>query len=262
MSIKILFIGDIVGAIGREVVRQLLPGLKSKHNINLVMANAENVSHGNGLTKKHYLELTNSLGIDLLTSGNHIWDKKDIFKDIRSLTKLVRPANFPPGIPGLEKLVVESNGLKIGVFNLLGRVFMPTYDDPFRCADRMVDELSKEDVDVILVDVHAEATSEKVALGWYLDGKVSAIIGTHTHVQTADERILPKGTAYITDVGFTGGSDSVIGVEKGPVLRRFQTQISIPLDPPKTGPMQLNGLVLEIGEDGKAISIERVMEKL
>ena len=262
VPLKVLFIGDIVGELGREAVRQLLPDLKSKHQADLVIANAENVSHGNGLTKKHYFDLVTSLGIDFLTGGNHIWDKKDIFKDIRSFTKLVRPANFPPGVPGLEKLIVEVKGLKIGIFNLLGRVFMQSYDDPFRAADRMVDELRKDDVDITLVDIHAEATSEKVALGWYLDGRVSAIIGTHTHVQTADEKILPKGTAYITDVGFTGGSNSVIGVEIAPVLRRFQTQISAKFDPPSTGPMQFNAVVVEIGDDGKAINIERILERI
>jgi len=255
---KILFIGDIVGAPGREAARRLLPEIKTIHQPDLILANAENATHGNGLQKKEYRELTEGLGIQVLTSGNHIWDKKAIFQDIHSFTKLIRPANFPPGVPGQEKLIVDCQGETLGIFNLMGRVFMPPYDDPFRTADRLLAEMNAEKVDHIMVDIHAEATSEKVALGWYLDGKVAAVIGTHTHVQTADERILPRGTAYITDAGFTGAADSVIGVDKAPILRRFQTMVPEKFDPPQGGPLQFNAVLIETGLAGGCAKIKRI----
>ncbi|MFH1428678.1 MAG: TIGR00282 family metallophosphoesterase [Candidatus Margulisiibacteriota bacterium] len=257
---KVLFIGDIIGKPGRVSVEKILPGLRKKYQPDLVIANAENATHGNGLQKKTYIELVEDLKIDILTSGNHIWDKKEIFKNIDSFKRLVRPANFSPGVPGQEKIIIESAGVKTGIFNLMGRVFMPPYDDPFRTADRIIQGMMREDVDNIIVDIHAEATSEKVALGWYLDGRVTAVIGTHTHVQTADERILPEGTAYITDVGHTGAYNSVIGVDKKPIIKRFLTMMPVPFDPPEEGPVQFNGVFFETDQYGKAVKIKRVFE--
>ncbi|MFC1478859.1 TIGR00282 family metallophosphoesterase [Candidatus Margulisiibacteriota bacterium] len=257
---KVLFIGDIIGKPGRLAAGKLLPALKNKYKPDLVIANAENATHGNGLQKKTYIELVEDLKIDILTSGNHIWDKKEIFKDIDSFNKLVRPANFAPGVPGKEKLIIERSGVKTGILNLMGRVFMPPYDDPFRTADRIIQEMRQEDVDNIIVDIHAEATSEKVAMGWYLDGRVTAVIGTHTHVQTSDERILPQGTAYITDAGHTGAYNSVIGVDKKPIIKRFLTMMPVPFEPPEGGPVQFNGVFFETDKAGKAIKIERIVE--
>ncbi|MFA5928226.1 MAG: TIGR00282 family metallophosphoesterase [Candidatus Margulisiibacteriota bacterium] len=255
-----LFIGDIIGSPGRAVTQKLLPGLKQKYAPDLIIANGENATHGNGLNRATYEELTGKMEIDVLTSGNHIWDKKEIFRDLASLTKLVRPANYPPGTPGQEKVIVECNGEKVGIINLLGRVFMPTYDDPFRAADRLVAELQKQGVKQIIVDIHAEATSEKAALAWYLDGRVSAVIGTHTHVQTADERLMPQGTAFITDAGQTGAYNSIIGVQKAPVLKRFLTMMYESFEPESSGPMQFNGVVIETDFRGKAKSIQRIYE--
>ncbi|MDD5757430.1 MAG: TIGR00282 family metallophosphoesterase, partial [bacterium] len=202
---KVLFIADIMGQAGREAVARILPELKSKEQVDLVIANGENAAHGMGLTPNIARDLFH-LGIDVLTMGNHTWDKKEIL-DIIDDEPIVRPANYAPGVPGRGAiLATTTNGVKVGILNLIGRVFMPPNDCPFRSADKVIEELKKE-TPVIIVDIHAEATSEKVAMGWYLDGKVSAVIGTHTHVQTADDRILPEGTAYLTDVGMTGPFD-------------------------------------------------------
>ena len=258
---KILFIGDIVGAPGREAIKKLVAPLKQDLQIDFVIANAENASGGSGITTKVASELF-AAGADVLTSGDHIWKKPEIFELINQEERILRPLNFPSGAPGRGAGVFKAkNGTKVGVLNVNGRVFMEALECPFKAALKAAEELAKE-TKIIIVDIHAEATSEKVALGWYLDGKVSAILGTHTHIQTADEKILPKGTAYITDVGMTGPYDSVIGrrVEDG--LTRFLSSIPVKFEVAQEN-IQLHGALVEIDEKtGKAISILRIQKKI
>ncbi len=253
---KVLFVGDIVGKSGRGAVSQLLPELKLSQNIEFCIANGENAAGGLGITSKVADELFAS-GIDVLTTGNHVWDKKEIKERIDKDRRLLRPGNYPDGVPGKGSAVIEApNGVKVGILNIAGRVFMQNLDCPFRVADREVKELKKL-TPIVFVDMHAEATSEKIAIGWFLDGLATAVIGTHTHVQTADERVLPGGTAYITDVGMTGSFDSVIGVKKGHVLERFLTQMPVRFEP-ADGDVWLSGVVVEVdGESGKSKRIER-----
>ena len=258
---KILFIGDIVGSPGREVIKQLVSPLKQEYLIDFVVANAENASGGSGITAKVAAELFAS-GVDVLTSGDHIWKKREIFELINQEERILRPINFPSGAPGRGAAVFKSkNGFKVGVINVNGRVFMEAIDCPFKTALKAVEELAKE-TKVIIVDIHAEATSEKIALGWYLDGKVSAVLGTHTHIQTADEKILPKGSAYITDVGMSGPYDSVIGRRVEDVLTRFLSSIPVKFEVAEEN-VQLHGVLVEIDEaTGKARSILRIQKKL
>ena len=258
---NILFIGDIVGSPGRGAVKQLLPGLKKEYNLDFVIANAENAAGGSGITPLVARELFDS-GVDVLTSGDHIWKKREIFELINKEKRILRPANFPPGAPGEGwNLFKARGGCKLGVINVNGRVFMEALECPFKTAFQAQEALSK-DTRVIIVDIHAEATSEKVALGWYLDGKVSAVLGTHTHIQTADERILPCGCAYITDLGMTGPLDSVIGRRVEDVLERFLTSIPVRFQVAKEN-TQLQGVVLDIDEEtGKARSIVRIQKKI
>ncbi len=257
MSVRLLFIGDIVGNPGRTAISRELHRLVDRHSADLVIANGENAAGGFGITSDTAAELLNN-GIDLLTSGNHIWDKKDTGVLIAREDRLLRPLNYPPGTPGKGSTVIKTpGGIKVGVLNLEGRVYMKNLDCPFRAADAELQILKKE-TDIILVDFHAETTSEKSALGWYLDSRVSALVGTHTHVQTADERILPGGTAYITDVGMTGSFDSVIGVDKNQAIQRFLTQQSIKFEIPKKD-LRINAVVLGIDtKTGRAVSIERI----
>jgi metallophosphoesterase (TIGR00282 family) len=258
---NILFIGDIVGSPGRIAIDKLLPGLKQDYAIDFVIANAENASGGSGITSKVSVELFAS-GVDVLTSGDHIWKKSEIFELINQEERILRPLNFPNGAPGRGAAVFKSkNGVKVGVINVNGRVFMDALDCPFKTAFKACEELAKE-TKIIIVDMHAEATSEKIALGWYLDGKVSAIFGTHTHIQTADEKILPKGTAYITDVGMTGPYDSVIGRKVEDVLTRFLSSIPVKFNVAEEN-IQLHGALVDIDEQtGKARSILRVQKKI
>jgi hypothetical protein len=258
---KILFIGDIVGSPGREAVAKLVPQLKKEHSLDFVIANAENAAGGSGITPAVAGELFNS-GIDVLTSGDHIWKKREIFEIIREEERILRPLNFPAGAPGRGVAVFSTKkDVKVGVVNVQGRVFMEALECPFRTTSEAVEELAKT-TKVIIVDIHAEATSEKVALGWYLDGKVSAVLGTHTHIQTADEKILAKGTAYITDVGMTGPLDSVIGRRVEDVLERFLSCVPIRFEVAQ-GNVQLHGVVLDIDENsGRARAITRIQEKL
>ena len=250
---RILMIGDVIGKPGRRAVKQLLPSLRSEHGIDLVIANGENAAGGFGLTLDTANELLDS-GVDLLTSGNHIWDQKEIIPYLDEGLPLVRPANYPDA-PGRGSLL-HNNVL---VINLMGRVFMPALDCPFRTADWILEgAAASERPPVVIVDFHAEATSEKQAMGWYLDGRVSAVLGTHTHVGTVDARVLPKGTAYISDVGMTGPQDSVIGSETGVVLERFLTgmpqRLSVAI-----GPVLMNSVLVDIDQDtGKALAIERL----
>ncbi|MCG0276061.1 MAG: TIGR00282 family metallophosphoesterase [Thermosediminibacteraceae bacterium] len=254
---NIMFIGDIVGRPGRRIIRETLPDLKKSYSIDFVIANAENAAGGNGITKKIAEELF-SYGVDFLTMGNHVWDNKEIFDFIEEELRMVRPANYPPGAPGRGSQVVDLNrDLKIGILNISGRVFMPDLDCPFRTADRELEKLKKV-TNIIIVDFHAEATSEKLAMGWYLDGRASLVVGTHTHVQTADERILPGGTAYITDVGMTGAYDGILGIEREPVIKKFLTQMPVRFEVAK-GVAQLNAIVVEVDiASGLAQKIQRI----
>ena len=221
---KILFIADIVGRPGRWATSQLLPDLRRSLDIDFVIANVENAAGGFGLTKEIGQKII-TYGVDCLTSGNHIWDRKDIFPYLNEEDRVLRPANYPPDVPGKGSGIYETRKFeKVGVINIQGRVFIKEIDCPFRRSLEEIEKL-KKDAKVIVVDMHAEATSEKMTLGYYLDGKISALVGTNTHVQTADETILPKGTAYITDAGMTGPHDSIIGIRKEDFLARFLTQI-------------------------------------
>lgn len=255
---NILFIGDIVGRPGRFALKERLDRLVDMHNIDMVIANCENAAAGFGLTVDVAEELF-GYGINALTSGNHIWDKRDIVDFLDTEPRVLRPANYPGEVPGRGSGVFETNtGVKVGIINLEGRVFMNDLDCPFQVADRLVSAM--QDVDVTIVDMHAEATSEKMAIGWYLDGRVSAVVGTHTHVQTADERILPDGTAFISDVGMTGSRDGVIGMRREPIIEKFLTQRPVRFEVAKKNPM-LCAVVIDIDEaTGKARQIERVME--
>ncbi len=253
---KVLFIGDIVGKPGRQAVAALLPGLRKRYGITLTVANAENAAGGFGITPSVGEELFD-LGIDLLTSGNHIWDKKEVEPYIAVERRLLRPANYPGEASGSGVTLWERGGCRIGVVNLQGRVFMPTIDCPFKVGEHHI-ALLRQATALIIVDFHGEATSEKQAFARYMDGRVSAVIGTHTHVQTADEQILPAGTAYISDVGMTGPTDSVIGMDPSDVIRRFVTQIPTKFQVAKGTPV-LSAVVLDLDEEtGKARAITRL----
>jgi metallophosphoesterase (TIGR00282 family) len=261
--LKILFLGDVFGKPGRTAVQRLVPRLISRHGIDLVVANAENAASGTGVTPELADELL-AAEVNLLTSGNHIWSKREIVPYLEAPgSRLLRPANYPKGSPGRGSAVVETpDGRKLGVVNLEGRVFMKALDDPFAAAAEAVDALRAQGCRAILVDMHCEATSEKGAMGWFLDGKVSAVLGTHTHVQTADARVLPGGTAFITDVGMCGPWDSVIGVRKELVIERFLTARPVAFEPAKRDTW-LQGALVDVDDaTGKARSIERVQEKL
>lgn len=254
---KLLFIGDIVGRPGRYALTHALDRLVDRHCVDLVVANGENAAAGFGLTPDIAKELF-AAGVDVLTSGNHIWDKKDIFPYLDQQLRLLRPANYPPGLPGRGLgLYNTAAGIPVAVLNLEGRAFMNNLECPFRGADKLLEELGSR-AKVILVDFHAETTSEKVSLGYYLDGRVSAVLGTHTHVQTADERILSGGTAYLTDVGMTGSRDSVIGIRKEEAIERFLTQLPVRFEVAKKDPFLCAALVTVDEETGKALAIERI----
>lgn len=257
MPVKLLFIGDIVGKPGRQAVSRELHRLVDRYKVDLVIANGENAAGGFGITEETAKELY-QCGIHILTSGNHIWDKKDSLDFLKREENLLRPANYPDGTPGRGSAVATTaGGIRVAVLNLEGRVFMNNLDCPFRIADREIARLEKE-TPVIFVDFHAEATSEKCSLGWYLDGRVSAVIGTHTHVQTSDERILTGGTAYLTDAGMTGAFDSVIGIRKEEAIVKFITQLPTKFEVAKKD-IRINGVVVEINEQtGKALGIERI----
>jgi metallophosphoesterase (TIGR00282 family) len=254
---NILFIGDIVARPGRELVRHGLPGLVRAHAIDLVLANVENAAGGAGVTR----EITDDLlkcGIDVLTSGNHIWDKREVLEFIDRVPQLVRPANYPAGAPGSGSFVWSSSAAKVGVINAMGRVFLANIDNPFAVVTEHIARVREAGARIVIVDFHAEATSEKMAFGWYLDGQVTAVVGTHTHVQTADERILPRGTAYITDVGMTGAHDGIIGMEQTAVIERFTTGLPARFEP-ATGNPRLHAVIVTADpETGRATAIERL----
>jgi len=257
LNIRILMIGDVVGRPGRRAVIENVPGLVRDERINLTIANGENAAGGNGITREVAGELF-SAGVEVITMGNHVWNKKEIYNLIAKEDRIIRPCNYPPGAPGAGYGRYETkSGIKVGVINLSGRVFMPDLDCPFRKADEVLPTL-QDWSNIILLDFHAEATSEKIAMAYHLEGKISAVCGTHTHVQTADERVLPGGTAYITDVGMTGPLDSVIGVKKEAVLEKFITQMPRKFEV-AAGPYQFNAVIIDIDtQTGMATNIKRI----
>ena len=255
---KLLFIGDIVGSPGREMVTEYLPKLKEKYRPQVTVVNGENAAAGKGITEKIYKQFL-QLGIQAITMGNHTWNKKEIIEFIDDAPYLIRPANFPENNPGKGIIYLNVNDVEIAIINLQGRTFLEPNDDPFRKGDELIAEAKKR-TNVIFIDFHAEATSEKQAFAWYVDGRVSAVIGTHTHTQTADERILPNGTAFITDVGMTGSYDGILGVEKESVINRFLTNMPVRFEVEKKGRKQLNGCIIQIDPiTGKATHIERII---
>jgi metallophosphoesterase (TIGR00282 family) len=255
---KLLFIGDIFGRPGRELVRNGVRALVRTHGIDVVVANAENAAGGAGLTREITVDLFKS-GIDVLTSGNHIWDKREVLEFIDAEPRLLRPANYPSGAPGAGSHVWKSpSGTTVGIINVMGRIFLAPIDDPFVAVMRHIADARERGATVIFVDFHAEATSEKLALGWFLDGQVSAVVGTHTHVQTADERVLPGGTAYLTDVGMTGPHDGIIGMERTSVIARFTTGLPSRFEP-ATGDPRLHAVIITADPvSGRASAIERL----
>jgi 2',3'-cyclic-nucleotide 2'-phosphodiesterase len=254
---RLLFIGDIIGRPGRELLRKGLKGLIAHHQVDFVIANVENSAAGFGVTKD-IGDTIREYGVDAMTSGNHVWDKKEAMEYIATERRLVRPANYPAGAPGRGSCVVESgDGRAVGIVNVMGRVFMTPIDDPFAVVLKEI-EAVRARARIVVVDFHAEATSEKVAMGWHLDGKATLVVGTHTHVQTADERILPNGTAYLTDAGMTGPHDSIIGMEREPALSRFLTGLPSKFEP-ATGNPRLNGIIVDADEGtGKATAVTRI----
>jgi metallophosphoesterase (TIGR00282 family) len=254
--IRILMTGDTVARSGRRALEERLHDLRSQREIDFVVSNVENAAGGFSITSRIAEDLL-AAGVDVMTSGNHIFDKKEVLDYIDKQPRLLRPANYAPGVPGKGRWVGKVRGVPVAVINLQGRVFMSQCDDPFRCADAQLAALEPS-VKIILVDMHAEATSEKIAMGRYLDGRASVVAGTHTHVQTADEQILPEGTAYITDLGMVGPHDGVIGMQTEIVLERFLRGLSMKFEPCDGG-IKLNGLIIDVGEEtGRATRVERL----
>lgn len=256
-NVIILFIGDIFGQPGRDMLAASMQTLRDRFRPDFIVANGENAAAGRGITFATADELFRS-GVDVITMGNHTWSRKEILNIIDANPKLIRPANYPKGVPGKGRTVVEKNGLRLGVVNLMGRIYMDIpLDDPFQTADRELQAL-KGQTDAVLVDFHAEATSEKLALAMFVDGRATAVVGTHTHVQTADNRVLPKGTAFISDVGMTGPADGIIGVDAKTVLKKFTTSMPAQFEPAE-GRTQLNGVLITTRSDGLSDSIERII---
>ncbi len=253
---RILLIGDIIGRPGRDVLRKHLPSIKRAESVDLVVANVENAAAGFGLTESVGQEILRA-GVDIMTGGNHLWDKRGTETYIDSEPFLARPANYPAGTPGQRFVQHDVGDTRVTVLSLQGRVFMPPMDCPFRCLDELIEKLSKE-TDVFILDFHAEATSEKQAMGRYADGRVSVVVGTHTHVPTADERILPKGTGFVTDLGMTGPYDSIIGMREDAVMRRFLTSLPSRFEV-ASGDTRLSGLMVDVDtSSGRALSVKRV----
>ncbi|PLS16750.1 TIGR00282 family metallophosphoesterase [Bacillus sp. M6-12] len=255
---KLLFVGDVVGSPGRDMVKEYLPRMKEKYKPHITIVNGENSAGGRGITEKIYRDFL-EWGAQAVTLGNHAWDNRDIFEFIESAKYLVRPANFPKGTPGEGLKFIRFNQLEVAIINIQGRTFMPPLDDPFEKAEVLVKEARKR-TPIIFVDFHAEATSEKQAMSWFLDGRVSAVIGTHTHVQTADNRILPGGTGYLSDVGMTGPYDGILGMEREAVIHRFLTSLPTRFEVPKEGRTVLSAVLLEIDEkSGSCKKINRIL---
>jgi len=255
--VRVLFIGDVVGSMGREMITEYLPRLKKKFRPQVTIVNGENAAAGRGITEKIYKKFLQD-GVDVVTMGNHTWDNRDIFEFIDQAKKMVRPANFPEGTPGQGIVFVKVNQLELAVINMQARSFMVDLDDPFRKMNELIEEARKR-TPIIFVDFHGETTSEKQAMGWFLDGKVSAVVGTHTHVQTNDARILPQGTAYLTDVGMTGPYDGILGMRREPVIEKFLTALPKRFEVVENGRGLLSGCLLEIDDvTGKAKTIELI----
>ncbi len=264
MNIKILIFGDVMGKIGRRAIDKILPKLKKELKPDLVIANAENSAHGKGITQKTTEEMIKS-GVDFFTSGDHIWDKKEsIFLLEKKDTRIIRPANYPVAVPGLGYKIIEVGLRKVLIINLIGRVFMKgDYDCPFKKLDQILKETQNEKVNAIVIDFHAEVTSEVRAFGFYADDRVSAVIGTHTHVPTADDQILDGGTAYLSDVGMVGAKDSVLGVDKKNIIKNFLTQMPVEHEIPETGRAIINAVFLEIDpKTKKAKKIDRISREV
>ncbi|MEC3940804.1 TIGR00282 family metallophosphoesterase [Enterococcus mundtii] len=254
---RVLFIGDVVGAMGREMITEYLPRLKKKYRPQMTIVNGENAASGRGITEKIYKKFLQD-GVDVVTMGNHTWDNRDIFGFIDDAKKMVRPANFPEGTPGQGIVFVKVNHLELAVINMQARSFMVDLDDPFRKMTELVEEARKR-TPIIFVDFHGETTSEKQAMGWFLDGKVSAVVGTHTHVQTNDARILPQGTAYLTDVGMTGPYDGILGMRREPVIEKFLTALPKRFEVVEQGRGLLSGCILDIDDQtGQAKNIQLI----
>lgn len=253
---NVLFIGDIVGNVGRSALKQVLPALKDKYKPHIIIVNGENAAAGRGITRTIAREFF-EWGVHGITMGNHTWDNKDIFEWIDEEPRIVRPANFSSEAPGKGMAIIKANGKQLAIINLQGRAFLPPIDCPFRTADELIEE-AQESTKAVLVDFHAEATSEKIAMGWYLDGRASIVLGTHTHVQTNDDTILPGGTAYLTDVGMVGSKEGVLGMEKSAVLHKFLTQLPARFVVDE-GKWHLHGLSVEIDEStGKATKLTKI----
>jgi len=264
MNLKILFFGDISGRIGRNGIAKILPSLKKKLDPDLVIANVENIAHGLGVTAKTLQEISDA-GVDFFTSGDHIFDKKEAVEILeRKDTTLLRPANYPPGVPGNGAKLFEIGTKQVLVINLIGRVFLKNqYDCPFRKADEILEEYKDTNLTAVIVDFHAEATSEKNGLAQYLDGRVSAVLGTHTHVGTDDWQILPGGTAFVTDIGMVGAKDSILGVDKKGILKTFLTQIPEVHEIPEEGVCLVNAIYLEINpKTHEAVKIKKIKEEV
>jgi 2',3'-cyclic-nucleotide 2'-phosphodiesterase len=252
---RLLFVGDVVGRPGRRALAALLPGLRDEVEPHLVVVNGENSAGGYGITAGTAREMFRA-GADLITTGNHVWDQRQFVEEIGDLDRVLRPYNFPPGAPGVGALELEVDGLTVLVCNLQGRIFLPDLDDPFRAVDEILAD--HPTASIVVCDMHAEATSEKVAMGWYLDGRVSVVIGTHTHVPTADTRVLPQGTAYVTDVGMVGPRDGVIGVDRDAVLQRFLSGMPRRLETAE-GTVTFNSVLVTISRPyGRAMTIQRI----
>jgi metallophosphoesterase (TIGR00282 family) len=259
---RLLFLGDVVGRPGRRAVAQILPRLVARERVDFVVANCENASGGKGIDPRSAEELRDA-GVDVLTSGNHVWQNRDIVPYLRETTRLLRPLNFAPGTPGRGWTVVEARRGRpaVAVVNLIGRAFMAPADCPFRAVEQVLPEVRREAA-VIVVDMHAEATSEKVGMGRFLDGRVTAVVGSHTHIQTADESVLPGGTGYLTDAGMCGPEESVLGMKIAPVLERFLTQMPVRFEVAQ-GPVLVQGMLLDIdGTGGRTVSVRRVRERV
>ena len=254
---RILFIGDIVGKVGRNAIAEYLTKIKQSYRPTVSIVNAENAAHGKGLTEKLYKQLLRD-GVDFMTMGNHTYGQREIYDFIDDANRMVRPANFPSEAPGVGMRFIQINDIKLAIINLQGRSFMQDIDDPFKKADQLIEEAKKE-TNFIFVDFHAETTSEKNAMGWYLDGRVSAVVGTHTHIQTSDERVLPNGTGYITDVGMTGYYDGILGINRDEVIERFITSLPQRHVVPDDGRSVLSGVIIDLDKDGKTKQIERIL---
>lgn len=254
---RILFIGDIVGKIGRKAISTYLPKIKQSYRPTVSIVNAENAAHGKGLTEKIYKQLLRE-GVDFMTMGNHTYGQREIYDFIDDANRMVRPANFPEEAPGVGMRYIQINEKKLAIINLQGRSFMQDIDDPFKKEDQLIEEARKV-TPYIFVDFHAETTSEKNAMGWYLDGRVSAVVGTHTHIQTSDSRVLPNGTGYITDVGMTGYYDGILGINREEVINRFITSLPQRHVVPDEGRSVLSGVIIDLDKEGKTTQIERIL---